>query len=97
MSAKDSIRAYNGVANWLNKQDNIDLGKPKRKTYRAHEEHLNNILIRFGKENNLKMEKNNSPKYKGTYSPAMSNCRVVQAHFGLFKKWIFENYLKQTS
>ena len=95
MSVRDSIRAYNGVANWLNSQDNIDLGKPKRKTYRAQDEHLNNILIRFGKENELKMEKNNSPRYRGTYSPVMTNCKMVQAHFSLFKKWIFENYPKQ--
>lgn len=92
MGLKDSIRAYNGIVNWLNNQENINLGKPKKKTYRAKDEHLNNILIKFGVENKLKMEENNSPRYKGSYSPVMSNCVIVQSNFNLFTQWIINNY-----
>ena len=95
MGIRDSLRASNGVINWLNKQsDKIDIGQPKRKSYRATDEHLNNLLIEFGKCNNLKMEKNNSPKYKGCYSPFVSNCVIIQANFELFKEWLINNYSK---
>lgn len=93
MGVYDAIRASNGVISYLNKNaDKIDIGKPKRKTYRAQDEHLNNLLIEFGKAHNHKMEKNNSPKYKGSYSPFMSNCQTVQANWSLFKKWLIDNY-----
>lgn len=94
MGVRDAVIAYNGVANWLNNQENIDIGKPKRKTCRAQEEYLNNILIQFGKDNNIKMERNNSPSYKGSYSPVMSNCIRVQENFKLFREWIINNYSK---
>lgn len=92
MGINDAIRAYNGVTNWLNNQENVDLGKPKRKTYRAQDEYLNNILKEFGKEHNLDMYKNNSPKYKGSFSPVMTNCIVIQENWKDFKKWINKNY-----
>lgn len=92
MGVRDAIRAYNGLVHYINK---FDIGKPKRKTYRAHDEYLNNMLIKFGKEHNILMEKNNSPKYKGSYSPVMSNAQRVQENWQLFTKWINDNYQKE--
>ena len=95
MGIYDAIRASNGVVGFLNRnKDRLDIGKPNGKTHRAQDEHLNNILIKFGKTHNCIMKKNNSPKYKGNYSPFMSNCQTVQEHWDLFEKWIFENYSK---
>lgn len=91
MSVVGKLRAYNGIINWLDK-NNIDIGEPKRKTYRARDEYLNNILIKFGREHNIKMQNNNSPKYKGSYSPVVSNAVLVQKNFGDFIKWIKINY-----
>lgn len=95
MSVNDAIRAYNGVVNFIN-NNNFNIGQPKRKTYRAKEEYLNGILHKFGRDHNLKMEKNNSPRYKGTYSPCMSNCITIQNNWKLFVKWLKENYTVST-
>ncbi|MCK9180059.1 MAG: hypothetical protein M0P15_04330 [Bacteroides sp.] len=93
MGIYDSIRASIGVINYLNQvADKIDIGKPKRNTHRAQDEHLNSLLIEFGKANNCKMEGNNSPKYKGSYNPFISNCVTIQANWDLFKKWLLDNY-----
>lgn len=91
MGVRDSIRAYNGVITWLN---GFDLGKPKKKSYRARDEYLNNIFIKFGKEHNIEMENNNSRGYKGSYNPMMSNCCNIQNNWQLFKDWIIKNYPK---
>lgn len=91
MGVRDSIRAYNGVINWCN-NNNINLGRPKKGTYRAADQHLNNIFREFGKAHAIKMCKNNSRGYKGTFSPAMANCVRIQENWELFKTWIQENY-----
>lgn len=94
MGVNDAIRAYNGVVNWINKQNNLNLPQPKNKSYKQHDINFNNILIQFGKENNIKMERNNKPKYKGNYNPGMSNCIEVQNNWKLFKEWIIKKYTK---
>ena len=95
MGVNDSIRAYNGVISWINK-NNIDLGEPLKKTRKGVEEHLNNIWIQFGKEHNLEMSPNNNPKYKGSFSPQMYNCTEIQASWTEFKKWVLKNYKQKT-
>jgi len=93
MGVYDAIRAGNGVISFLNANESkIDIGKPKIKSHRQQEIHLNNLIIKFGEENNIKMIKNNSPKYKGDFSPFFSNCIEVQNNWFLFRNWIFENY-----
>ncbi len=93
MGVIDKIRASNGVVNFFNKHgDKLTLGKPKRKSARAQEEHLNNILIRFGKDNNISMLKNNSPKYEGSHGPFLDNCYRVQENWNLFVNWLFKKY-----
>ena len=96
MGVNNSIRAYNGAISWINNND-YDLGKPEKKFYRSVERHLNKIFISFGKEHNIKMEKDNSPKYKGSYSPMMSNCQDIQQNWELFTTWIKKNYKQKTS
>ena len=93
MGVRDSIRAYNGVIAYINKH-NIDLGKPKKKSRRAVDEHLNSVWREFGKEFNLEMSKNNRPGYKGSFSPQMYNCIVIQDNWSDFKKWV-EKYPKK--
>lgn len=93
MGVYDAIRAGNGVINFLNSnEDKIDIGKPKTKSYRQQEIHLNNLLLEFGKQNNIKLLKNNSTKYKGSFSPFMENSKKIQENWNLFKEWIFNNY-----
>jgi hypothetical protein len=92
MGVNDAIRAYNGLINYLNNK--VDVGKPKKRTHRAYDEYLNNILIKFGKDHNITMAKNNSPRYKGSYSPVMSNARRVQANWSDFVKWLDIHYKK---
>tara|TARA_R110000796_G_scaffold181330_1_gene297879 strand:+ start:30227 stop:30505 length:279 start_codon:yes stop_codon:yes gene_type:complete len=91
MGVRDSIRAYNGVISWINK-NNIELGTPKKKSYRALDEHLNGIWIKFGKDHDIKMTRNNSKGYKGSFSPQMANCCRIQENWNAFTKWIKENY-----
>lgn len=91
MSVNDKIRCYNGVINWL-ESNSIDIGKPKKKTHRAIEEHINNILIKFGKDNSIEMIPNNKKNYRGSYSPSLSNAVTVSKHFQLFTNWIMKNY-----
>ena len=91
MGVYTAIRALNGVTNYINK-NNIDIGKPKKKTYRAIDEHLNSVFHKFGNENNIKMEKNNSRNYRGSYSPVASNAIKVQENWELFKQWLSDNY-----
>jgi hypothetical protein len=93
MGVNDSIRAYNGVVTWIN-NNNIDIGEPKKKSFRQIELHMNSVFIRFCKENNLEFCKNNSKSYRGTFSPAMSNCRVIQENWNLWTKWAKQNYGK---
>ena len=93
MGVYEAIKAGNGVINFLNANESkINIGKPKTKSHRQQEIHLNNLLIEFGKENNIKMLKNNSSKYKGSFSPFLSNSIKVQKNWNLFKSWIFNNY-----
>lgn len=93
MGVYDAIRASNGVTSYLNRiSDKIDIGKPKKKTYRAQDEHLNNILRQFGKDYNIQMLKNNSPNYKGSFNPFMANCEKVQDNWELFKEWLMSKY-----
>lgn len=91
MGVTDSIRAYNGVIGYINK-NNIDLGEPEKKSHRALDQHLNGIWRKFGKEHNIKMIKNNSRGYKGSFNPMMANCQNIQENWGIFIKWIKENY-----
>jgi hypothetical protein len=96
MGVYQAIKAGNGVINFLNANESkIDIGKPKTKSHRQQEIHLNNLLIEFGKENNIKMLKNNSSKYKGSFSPFFSNSIEVQNNWSLFRAWIFDNYSKE--
>jgi hypothetical protein len=96
MGVYDAIRASNGVINYLNSnEDKLDIGKPKNKSYRQQEIHLNNLLLKFGKEKGIKLLKNNSPKYKGSFSPFMANCQNIQENWTLFREWLFNNYTKQ--
>ena len=93
MGVYEAIKAGNGVINFLNANESkINIGKPKTKSHRQQEIHLNNLLIEFGKENNIKMLRNNSSKYKGSFSPFLSNSIKVQKNWNLFKSWIFNNY-----
>ncbi len=93
MGVNEAISAQIGVVKYLNKiESKIDIGKPKNKTYRQQDIHLNNLLMEFGKDNSIKMLKNNSFKYKGTFSPFMENCKAVQENWNLFKIWIIDKY-----
>lgn len=94
MGVNDSIRAYNGVITWVN-NNNIDFGEPKKKSYRAIDRHLNSVFREFGKSINVEMHKDNSRAYKGTFSPAMANCKVIQDHWEEFKQWAKKNYIKK--
>jgi len=96
MGVHEAIRAGNGVISFLNlNESKIDIGKPKTKSHRQQEIHLNNLIIEFGKKNNIKMLRNNSSKYKGDFSPFFSNCIKVQNNWILFRSWIFDNYSKE--
>jgi hypothetical protein len=96
MGVYEAIRAGNGVLSFLNANESkIDIGKPKTKSHSQQEIHLNNLIIKFGEDNEIKMIRNNSPKYKGNFSPFFSNCIEVQNNWVLFRKWIFENYSKE--
>jgi hypothetical protein len=96
MGVYEAIRAGNGVIGFLNANESkIDIGKPKNKSHKQYQIHLNNIIIKFGEENNIKMLKNNSSKYKGSFSPFFTNCIDVQNNFSLFTYWIFKNYINQ--
>ena len=90
MGVRAAIRAGNGVINYLNKYYTI--GKPKSNSFKQQEVFLNNLLLKFGKENNIKLMKNNASKYKGNFSPFMANCMEIQEHWSLFTKWLKENY-----
>jgi hypothetical protein len=93
MGVYEAIRAGNGVIGFIEANKNkIDIGKPINKSHKQQQIHLNNLIIKFGKENNIKMLKNNSSKYKGNFSPFFTNCIDVQNNFKLFTYWIFENY-----
>lgn len=93
MSVYDAIRAANGVTSYINSQSKkIDIGKPKNKSYRQQEIHLNNLLLKFGSDNGIKLLKNNNRNYKGSFSPYMSNCKIIQENFKLFTKWLDNNF-----
>jgi len=93
MGVYDAIRASNGIVNFLNSiEDKIDIGKPKNKSHRQQDIHLNNLLLSFGKAKGIKLMKNNSFKYKGSFSPFMLNCEIIQEHYKEFKEWLFETY-----
>lgn len=97
MSVRDAIRAYNGVMQHLeNNAETINIGQPEKKSFRAREEYLNNIIIKFGKDLNIEMEPNNSKRYKGNYSPCMSNCERIQAVWGKWVTWLNDNYKKES-
>jgi hypothetical protein len=93
MNVNDAISAYNGVISWVN-SNKYDFGKPKKKSHRAIDQHLNAVFRQFGKEHNIQMEKNNSPGYKGSYNPMMSNCIEIQKHWSEFKLWVKKTYPK---
>jgi hypothetical protein len=93
MGVYDAIRAGNGVINYLNtNEDKLDVGKPKNNSYKQQYIHLNNLLLKFGKDHNIKLMRNNSPKYRGNFSPFLENSREIQPHWGLFKEWLVKNY-----
>ena len=106
MHADNLVRYYNGMVNWIYSQ-NVDIEKPQPQLFReyntiAHKKflkydfYLHKIILRFGKENNLKMVKENGKGYRGKYRPILHNCEVVQENWGLFKKWILENYKNES-
>ena len=106
MHVDDLIRYYNGMVNWIYSQ-NVEINKPTQKPVKdynsksarhfiKYDNYLNKILLRFGKENNIKMTKCNSYGYKGSFRPILHNCEVVQENWFLFKKWILQNYPKNT-
>lgn len=96
MGVRDSIKAYNGVISWINK-NNFDLGQPNKKSHRAIDEHLNSIWRKFGQEHDIVMEKDNSKRYKGSYNPMMSNCCRIQERWKDFTSWVGNNYPKKTN
>lgn len=89
MSVVDKIRATNGIVNYLQK---FDIGKPRNKSHRAYDEHINSVLIKYCKEFKIKYVKNNSPKYKGSYQPVVDNAYTVQSNFKQFAEWVKSNY-----
>lgn len=91
MSVNDKIRAYNGVITYLSK---FDIGKPRTKSYRSYDEHINNILIDFLKSIGVRCVKNNSPKYRGSYQPVLDNSCDAQEHFSKFASYIKNRYNK---
>lgn len=94
MGVNDAIRAYNGVITWINK-NNFDLGEPKKKSHRGIDQHLNAIFRKFGQEHNIEMRKDNTPRYKGSFSPMMSNCIRIQDNWKEFKEWAENNLPKK--
>jgi hypothetical protein len=89
MGVKDKIRAFNGVCNFLSR---FDTGTPRNKSYRAYDEHINNILMGYCKEFNIEYAPNNKPKYKGSNNPVLYNSLVVQSNFKRFADWVKCNY-----
>lgn len=106
MHADDLVRYYNGMVNWIYSQ-NVDIEKPQPQLFReyntiAHKKflkydfYLHKIILRFGKENNLKMVRENGKGYRGKHRPILHNCEVVQENWDLFKKWVLENYKSES-
>ena len=91
MSIHNKVSAYNGIVNFLNK---FNIGKPKKKTYIASDEHINNILIDYLKEHKLSYKKNNAPRYRGYYQPVLCNSYKIQDNFNQFSKYVHKNYDK---
>jgi len=94
MSIVDKIRGCNGTTKYMYK---FNIGKPKKKSHIAVDEYLNNIILKFGKENDIKYIKNNRRGYKGSFNPLIENGWNVQDHFPLFMKWMNTNYKKINS
>ena len=93
MGVRDAVRASNGVLNFINR---FDVGKPKRNSHRQIEIHLNNILLKYGKDIGFtEFTKNNSFKYKGSFSPFAENCRYIQSDFEKFANWMNDNYKRK--
>jgi hypothetical protein len=89
MSVVDKLRGCNGTTKYMQK---FDIGEPARKTHRAWDEHFNNIILKFGKDEGIKFQPNNNSGYKGQFSPLVDNGWNVQDHFPAFKKWMYANY-----
>jgi len=90
-----SVRGYNGVINWM-ENNNIDIGEPPKKTFRAKDEHFNNFFIKFGRENGIEMVPNNKKGYKGSFTPSLANADKIQENWKLFKAWALETYKPET-
>ena len=85
MSIMTKIISYNGVIIYL--QKNFNLPTPRNKSFRAFEEMINDIQIKYLKEHNIEYRKNNSKGYRGNYSPAIDNSVVIQNNWNQFKEW----------
>lgn len=81
-----------GVLNTLSKYNIPEI--QIKQSYRKTEVTLNNWIKQFFIHINIenKWVKNNSPKYKGYFSPFASNCAEVQEHWKDFKSWLNSNY-----
>ena len=89
MGVRDKVRSLNGIMNFIHK---FDIGEPRNKSFRAKDEQINNLLIKFLVKNGLPYKKNNRPSYKGAYQPVMDNAVTVQEHFSKFVNWVRDNY-----
>ena len=92
MSVIVKISKYNGILVYL--QKNFNLPTPRNKSFKAFEEMINDILVKYLKENNFKYVKNNSKGYRGNYSPALDNSIVIQEDWKQFKEWCVNNLEK---
>lgn len=95
MSVRLKSICYNGVLVYL--QKNFNLPAPRSKSFRAFEEMINDIQIKYLKEYNIECKKNNSRGYRGNYSPAMDNSVDVQGNWNQFKEWCNINLEKKES
>jgi hypothetical protein len=91
MSIIDKLKGCNGTTLFMSK---YDIGKPEKKSHRAVDQFLNNIILKFGLEKGIKFTPNNRPGYKGSFNPLVDNGYEVQKHFDEFRTWMNTNYTK---
>lgn len=86
MSIIHKLRDLSGIITYMRKF-NIGINYNKDRD-------LNEIFVKFGKENNIKIQKSNSKKYKGKIEVSVNNASIIQEHFKTFANWINVNYKK---
>lgn len=83
------INDANGVILYVQR---FDIGKPRNKSFRALDEWINKILIKYCKEKGILYHRTNSKKYKGSFCPVVANGSKIQENFSQFARWMKTNY-----